>query len=225
LRSLFAGLSASSTSEDAVHKNAFRLERMRRLMSLVDDILVSQDVCSIIDVGGTMAYWISAEPIWASKNISVLIVNLGNSRERHPKLAQTIGDACDLQNVPDRAFDLAHSNSVIEHVGRWSEKKRMAREISRVADHYFVQTPAMWFPIEPHYRAPFVHWLPAQLRAQLVMRRQMGFYQKAATLDEAMTAVEDAELVSFSEMQALFPDASIEREKFLGMTKSLIAIR
>jgi hypothetical protein len=225
LPSFFAGLSAIDTTPDAVHKNAFRLERMRRFMSVVDDVLTSQGACSIIDVGGTVPYWAATEAIWGSKNISIVIINFAESEGTHPKLTQMIGNACNLQTFPDGAFDLAHSNSVIEHVGRWTDKKKMAREICRVARRYFVQTPAMWFPIEPHYRAPFVHWLPRQIRARLIMRYNMGFYSKAATLDDAMVAVEDAELLSFSEMQSLFPDAMIERERFLGMTKSFIAIR
>lgn len=225
LPSLFGGLSAITTTPDAVHKNAFRMERVRRFMSVVDEVIASKGACSIIDVGGTMSYWVATEATWAAKNISILITNLTESEGAHPKLTQMIGNACNLQAFPDGAFDLAHSNSVIEHVGRWTDKRKMAKEICRVARRYFVQTPAVWFPIEPHYRAPFVHWLPPQIRAQLVMRLHMGFYPKAATLDEAMMAVQDSELLSFSEMQALFPDAMIERERFLGMTKSLIAIR
>ena len=30
----------------------------------------------------------------------------------------------------------------------------------RVAKQYYVQTPYKWFPIEPHFLTPLVHYLP-----------------------------------------------------------------
>jgi hypothetical protein len=30
-----------------------------------------------------------------------------------------------------------------------------------VADRYFVQAPNWWFPVDPHYLVPGIHWLPA----------------------------------------------------------------
>jgi len=225
MASLFAGISALSTTNVAVHQNAFRAARMNRFMSIVDQVLAIKRACSIVDIGGTVAYWLAAEAMWGHKNVILTVVNLMKFEDTHPKVTQVIGNACDLSQFQDYSFDIAHSNSVIEHVGRWSEKDLVAREIRRVARRYFVQTPAMWFPIEPHYRAPCVHWLPPQVRAHLLMRFRMGFYQRAATFAEAMMTTQDAELLSFPEMQALFPDAVVERERFLGMTKSLIAIR
>ena len=37
-------------------------------------------------------------------------------------------------------YDLIHSNSVIEHVGRWKDIRDMARHIEQGAKPYFVQT-------------------------------------------------------------------------------------
>src|SRR3546814_5246029 len=52
-----------------------------------------------------------------------------------------VGNACDLHQVPDRSFDIAHSNSVIEHVITWDNMKNFARETRRVAAWHYVQTP------------------------------------------------------------------------------------
>src|SRR4051794_26662392 len=57
----------------------------------------------------------------------------------------------------DNEFDLAYSNSVLEHV---NDRAGLAREIRRVARSWWVQTPAFSFPIEPHALLPFAHWLP-----------------------------------------------------------------
>jgi SAM-dependent methyltransferase len=63
----------------------------------------------------------------------------------------------------DGEFDLAYCSSVIEHVAP-ERRDAFARELRRVARGWFVQTPALSFPIEPHALLPFAHWLPAALR-------------------------------------------------------------
>jgi SAM-dependent methyltransferase len=116
----------------------------------------------------------------------------------------------------DRAFPIAFSNSVIEHVPK-ALQPAFAQEISRVAERYFVQTPNRWFPIEPHYQMPFFHFLPERAQRALNRRFTMGFRKKGEWYETT--------LLSMSDMRRLFPDAEIHREKRLGLTKSLIAIR
>jgi hypothetical protein len=97
----------------------------------------------------------------------------------------------------------------------------MAAEVRRLAPQYFVQTPNIGFPVEPHFRLPFVHWLPEQARISVL--------QAAGRIPrdplKATPAVQRIALLSKSQMQALFPDAIIWPEKVLGLTKSLVAIR
>ena len=54
---------------------------------------------------------------------------------------------------PDGSFPVVFSNSVIEHVPK-ALQPAFAREIRRVGNRYFVQTPNRFFPIEPHYQMP-----------------------------------------------------------------------
>jgi hypothetical protein len=122
-------------------------------------------------------------------------------------------------------FDLVHSNSTIEHVGPWLQMLKAAAEITRLANAYYVQTPNFWFPVEPHFRAPLLHFLP-ELRARLVMRVRLGFAEtRSETMSDAMLQVQDARLLDRRQLAALFPDAEILDERFFGLTKSLIAIR
>jgi hypothetical protein len=116
----------------------------------------------------------------------------------------------------DREFDVAFSNSCIEHVppGR---QAAFAAEIGRVADRYFVQTPNRYFPIEPHYQFPLFQFLPEQARRALNRRFTLGFQAKGEW--------EEINLLSKNDLQRLFPDAEIHRERVLGLTKSLIAVR
>ena len=101
----------------------------------------------------------------------------------------------------------------------------MAREVRRVARRYLVQTPNFWFPIEPHARTPFLHWLPESIAYRVVMSRKCGFWAKQDTVSGAVKTVQSAKLLDMRQMQALFDDATILRERFCGITKALIAIR
>ncbi len=116
----------------------------------------------------------------------------------------------------DGEFDVAFSNSVIEHVPP-DLQGRFASEVSRVAGRYFVQTPNRYFPIEPHYQLPFFQFLPRRARMALNRRFSLGWQGKGDW--------EEITLLSARDLRGLFPDAEIRREKVLGLTKSLIAVR
>ena len=103
--------------------------------------------------------------------------------------------------------------------------KRYGEEIQRVAKSYFIQTPSYWFPIEPHFLRPFIHWLPKPLRVAWVRRSALGHFDRANTIDEAVLAIESARLLDKKMFSALFPEAEIIRERFLLFTKSYIAIK
>jgi SAM-dependent methyltransferase len=125
------------------------------------------------------------------------------------------GDATALA-YPDRSFDIAFSNSVIEHISR-EQQAAFAAEIRRVATSYFVQTPNYWFPIEPHWQLPLVHYLPVRARKALNRRFSFGWMPRHG--------YREINLLSVRELRRLFPDAEIQRERVGGLTKSIIAVR
>lgn len=131
----------------------------------------------------------------------------------------------DLSWLTDKSFDLVHSNSVIEHVGRWQDMKAMAHEVRRLAPSYLVQTPYFWFPIDPHWATAFYHWLPQSIRVSMLMRRPRWHLEKIPDVDTAMQIIESIVLLDYKMLAELFPDALIHRERFFGFTKSLIAVR
>lgn len=132
-----------------------------------------------------------------------------------PNIRFVQGDGCDLP-FDDGSFDVAFSNSVIEHVPA-GEQQRFAAEVRRVAPRYFVQTPNKWFPIEPHYQLPLFQFLPVRARRFLTDHLQLGWQAKGSA--------EKITLLSARDMRRLFPDAEIRRERLLGLTKSLMAVR
>ena len=108
-------------------------------------------------------------------------------------------------------FDIAYSNSLLEHLDP-GDRKDFASEVRRVARRYWIQTPNKHFPVEPHVLLPAYHWLPQGAQKRLWRYGRLeGDYEPIHLLDE-------------SELRELFPDATILRERFGGLTKSLIAV-
>jgi SAM-dependent methyltransferase len=97
----------------------------------------------------------------------------------------------------DGEFDLVYSSSVIEHVPP-ARRAAFATEVRRVGRGWFVQTPALSFPIEPHSLLPFAHWLPTALRRPYWRLGAAG-------------AWEEISLLSRREMEVLFGPALPER--------------
>jgi hypothetical protein len=110
----------------------------------------------------------------------------------------------------DGSFDLAYSNSLIEHLEP-SDRTRFAAEVRRVAGRYFVQTPNRWFPVEPHVLLPLFQFLPR------------GARQRLWRFGVSRNPFEDIRLLDARELGRLFPDAEILRERVGPLTKSLIA--
>ena len=117
----------------------------------------------------------------------------------------------------DGEFDVAFSNSVIEHVPPELQAK-FASEVGRVADRYFVQTPNRYFPIEPHYQLPLFQFLPAQAAdgAQQALLARLAGQGPLGGDHAALGARPEA---------ALPGRGDPPRAKVLGLTKSLIAVR
>jgi hypothetical protein len=108
------------------------------------------------------------------------------------------------------------SSSTIEHVPK-ELQETFASEIWRVGRRYFVQTPNRYFPIEPHYQFPLFQFLPHRVQRVLNRRFTLGWQPKGSW--------EEINLLSSRQLKRLFPDAEIHRERVLGLTKSLMAVR
>ncbi len=195
--------------------------RARRMALLAKTVGLTRDT-RVLDVGGTV-------DIWKLAPVMPRLVLLNQARARHEigaGEAVVLGDGDSLP-FADQSFDLVFSNSVIEHVGSRAEQARFAAEIARVGKQYWVQTPNRYFPIEQHLWTPFVHWLPRSWQAPILKR--FSVWKLVTNYDAAQRDfyvnhyLESIRLLSASGLRALFPRATIVRERFLGWTKSLIA--
>lgn len=206
------------------YSNIFRRKRFERFLKLVDSVAPDSGPVRILDVGGRSDYWDGLKPLWGDRALEITIANLEPASEGASEYAHVHGDARNLPQFSDGSFHIVHSNSVIEHVGNWADKVAMAREIRRLGQHHFIQTPNYWFPMEPHFRTLFIHWYPRPWQSGMLMRRPRG-YHAVRDYDDAMVRIEGIELLTRREMGILFPDSRIERERLGPLTKSLIAIR
>lgn len=206
--------------------------RMRRrraapLRHMIDQIFQTKGTVKVIDLGGAESYWnIFESGYLESRKVSITLVNLyalPHDDGTPSVFTHEQSDACSLSHA-DSSFDIAHSNSVIEHVGDWSRMKDFAREVRRVAPYHFVQTPNFWFPVEPHCLTPLFHWLPKGTRLWLLQKTSLGHWKKSADIDEAVRAVESARLLTTQMMTWLFPDSSVRHETFLFLRKSIMAM-
>ena len=197
----------------------FRRKRWQHFLKLFP---VTKD-SHVLDVGGHPGEWMAAVEV----PLTVTVVNVGpwpESLHAPPRFIYQQGDARALP-FADGAFEIAYSNSVIEHVGTFEDQRRFAEEIRRVGRAVFVQTPNRWFPIEPHFLAFFVHWLPRAWRRRLMPWLSVrGWFRRGDDV-AVQTLVDEVRLLSSSEMRELFPDCEIHQERVFGLVKSLIAVR
>lgn len=210
----------------------FRSARDRRLRAL---ILAERShvagAFTILDLGGRADYWRRVGFDFLEANdLRVVCINhteaeLYANDDQHPRLTARVGDARALAD-PDNAYQLVHSNSVVEHVGRFADMRAFANEVRRLAPAYYVQTPYFWFPIDPHWpRLPLFHWLPLSWRQKLLRRFSLGWGGPCRDIDHAMRDLEGTVLLDWSQMTTLFPDARLRAERIALLPKSMIAER
>ena len=197
-----------------------RKKRFRLFLELIETM---PRPLKIIDVGGTALFW-ERMGFTGQKDINITILNIRNDSMELPGFVTVTGDARRMQQFSDKAFDIAFSNSVIEHVGGFEEQKLMADEMKRIGKKIFLQTPNRYFPVEPHFLFPFFQFLPLWLKVKLLMKFNLGWYARVGNEKKAREICQSIRLMTKSELRKLFPGADIYEEKFYGVIKSFIVL-
>lgn len=175
----------------------------------------------ILDIGGTPEFWKDAG--LDDADVEITLLNLALVESDLPNVVSIAGDATDLSTFSDKSFDIAFSNSVIEHLFSFHNQQKMAKEAMRVSSFHFIQTPNFWFPIEPHWVFPCFQYLPKPFRIFLTRYFNLGHLKSAGSWIAARQQVEEIQLLSRSEMVKLFPESKIWEEKMLIFSKSFVA--
>jgi SAM-dependent methyltransferase len=190
----------------------FGPKRMRQFA----DLFQPRENTTVLDIGGSPFRW-----QMANIECRLFVCNLDRGCKGHRFLV------ADGRRLPfaDQSFDIVFSNSVIEHVGDWESQTQFASEIRRVGKSYYVQTPNRMFPIEPHYMTPFVQFTPQSVRPRILRYSTVWGWLSRPSPERCREVAAEIQLLDEAELRRLFPGAAIVREKLLGLTKSLIAVR
>ena len=201
-----------------IHRPLARFFRSRRLRRFARSFELDPQT-SVLDLGGSEYYW-----PWLKVRPRVIVANF---EQRDLEKADLDWVRADGRELPfkDGAFDVVYCNSVIEHLPDEASRKALAREVARVGRGYSVQSPNRWFPVDAHTLTPAFHFLPRRWQARLARDFTLWGWLQRPTPAEARGFVENIRLLAARDLQRLFPDAVIERERFLGLTKSVIAVR
>ncbi len=206
-----------------------RQKRSARIKQLIIDVYDQYGGVNIIDIGGLDLYWrIVPRKFLEDHKVHITCVNVPGVEitDRHdPMFTFATGDGCNLEGFADKSFHIAHSNSVIEHVGDNGRKQMFAKEINRVGEHYYVQTPDFWFPMEPHFMMLFFHWFPKFIRIFLLRNLKLNSREKNRTYEWAKNRIEHTDLLTASQMKKYFPGSKLYHERIFLLSKSLIVIK
>jgi len=180
----------------------------------------------VLDVGGDFSTWQLADSISCPVTLlNIYDINSNATTSQSPRFQTVVGDGCDL-SFKDRSFDLVFSNSVIEHVGTWENQKKFATEALRVGKSIWIQTPARGFFMEPHLITPFIHYLPRAMQKRLLRNFTVWGWFVRPSADEVEGFLDEVRLLTFRELEILFPQCTITKEKFLFVfTKSYTVYR
>jgi hypothetical protein len=179
----------------------------------------------VLDLGGYVRNW-EASP----RPDHLTVVNTDTTAVSEVEWATVHhGDACDLPAKLRRGgFDLVYSNSLIEHVGGVERRRALAEQVHEAADHHWVQTPYRYFPVEPHWLFPGFQFLPLAARVEVARRWSMAHefdIRVTMSREQVVEEVLSVELLGRAELRHYFPTSRLLAESFLGLPKSLIAIR
>ena len=196
----------------------FRLRRGNEIRRLFPDLHAYR----VLDLGGSVHFWHESGLVDHIKSVDIYNVSNSEIRTTHAISEKFRVHIYDGQRLPesDQSYDFVISNSVLEHIPP-PERAQVAREARRVGKRGFIQTPAFEFPIEPHFVLPFIHWLPRSLGRWCVRLSPW------ALLSSHPAAVQDAywaevQLLSRSQLAALFPGDNVSSERFLALPKAWI---
>jgi hypothetical protein len=176
---------------------------------------------TVLDVGGYERFWENRGYL-GNGRLDITLLNLEAEPTHYPNMRSVRGNACDLREFSDQQFDIAFSNSVIEHLYTYESQQAMAREVQRVARYHFVQTPNRYFFMEPHFLLPWFQFMPRALQLGTLTKTSLARF-KRMSLEHANSILDEIRLLSEQEFRGLFPQSRIYKERLAGMIKSFTA--
>lgn len=184
------------------------------------DIPRSETIYKILEIGtgsGGIAYYFANHP---KLKIEIDSVDVIDCRVVKGGYVFHLIEGCILP-FSDESYDIVISNHVIEHVGEKVEQLVHVSEINRVLrvnGRAYLALPNKWMLIEPHYRLPFLSWIPIKWADIYIKLAGKGNYYdcRPLTLKE-IEGILSAHSWSFENLsaQALKLTLSLERPNLI----------
>lgn len=200
----------------------------KRKLELFYRVMAPSESKKVLDVGAEInpngdrgLQLIDSYP-WKN-NISAINLSsdhIDSIKNIYPQIDARVADACRLP-WPDKYFDIVYCNAVIEHLGDFSNQKKMAREIVRVGKSWFVTTPNRWYPFEFHLRLPLVTLFPGKF--YLFAGRLCSYCHIKKKYVFGLNR-NDLRLLTSRELIHCFPDSKIIKQRVTFMAETLIAL-
>ena len=190
--------------------NTFRERRLRYFVEAV----IERERERILDVGYGYGQFEDQLLQFGIGNEVIALDIVPRDASGHPNVvAFIVADAAYLP-FADRSIDIIYCNSLLEHVGDWRVQRQVFAEIERVGHKFFVQTPNLHFPVEPHHLLPLFQYLPRPVQ-QWVGRNILGHYEPVWLLDRK--AVEY--------LAGIGGEIAVWEERLFGLIKSFVLYR
>ena len=139
--------------------------KAQKIIKILGPYLDNSQTINLLEIGSGSGYISSYLGKYIGDKGSVEAVDVVDERKTTSHFSFTKVDDCTLPFVSEY-FDIVISNHVIEHVGSAKQQQIHVDEISRVLKsqgHGYMAVPNKYSIIEPHYRLPFLSWLPKSL--------------------------------------------------------------
>ena len=159
------------------------------LVKVINDQIKKYSIDDVLDIGTTA----DSE----NKSSNLIVKNLENIKHFksisdqeitssffEKKLKKSITGNFSEKEINEFSSNLVISNATIEHVGSFSEQKKMISNIINLSKKLFIiSTPNRFYPIDFHTKLPLIHWLPKPLHRKILNFLGLYFYEKEENLN------------------------------------------
>jgi SAM-dependent methyltransferase len=200
-----AGMSVTAPTAErqphAILDHESRLLKARKIARLVERVRPLEGA-RLLDIGAGSGYIASAlsELVGPGGRVAAVDVNDQRRTNEGYEFVQVDGTTLPFE---DGAFDVVLSNHVIEHVGGPADQLHHLSEIHRVLQRdgaCYLAVPNRWGLVEPHFRLPFLSWIPRRLADPYVRATRRGTHY-------------DCLLPTRGRAERLFTEAGFEHEE------------
>lgn len=201
------------------------VKKRSEMLKILENNIKEFKIESMLDIGTvddesleSSNYFINQfKTITTTRSISDQIINNKNFSSCLNKSITSNFTDDDINNFKS---DLVISSATLEHVGNYSNQKKMINNILNFSKKFFfITTPNRFFPIDFHTKIPFMHMLPKKIHRSFLNFIGLKEYSKEENLN----------LLSESDIKKIINELKINnfiikifKIRLFGLTSNLI---